>query len=270
LAASVANKVNARYQESSSEPDDVALVIPLDGYHLTREQLSLMPNSEEAHFRRGAAFTFDGEGYLALVKALREPLGSGKTVHAPSFDHAVKDPVENDIPIPPTARILIFEGLYVALSRPPWSEAASLMNEIWFMDVPLPVAEARVAKRNFAAGLSPTLEAALSRTKKNDMRNAEDVLENRVGGALIREVIGSVEDDAWKSEGLRRVEKDLEDDKDREGQSDQAMERPPMVRPGSHVCSCPMGALQANELLQVGDRGRMDSIAELVAAGAGM
>ncbi|KPI37023.1 putative uridine kinase [Cyphellophora attinorum] len=228
LAASVANKVNARYQQSSSKPDDVALVIPLDGYHLTRKQLSLMPNSEEAHFRRGAAFTFDGEGYLALVKALREPLGSGKTVHAPSFDHAVKDPVENDIPIPPSAESSSSRG---SMSR-------SLGR----------LAEARVAKRNFAAGLSPSLEAALSRTKKNDMRNAEDVLENRVGGGLIREVIGSVEDDAWKSEGLKRVEKDLEDDRHRGDQSDQVTDKPPMV----------------------GERGRMDSIAELVAAGAGM
>ena len=210
-------------------------MIPLDGYHLTRKQLSAFPNSEEAHFRRGAAFTFDGEGYLSLVRALRRPLdpssdtaAAAQIIHAPSFDHAIKDPVADDIAILPSARILIFEGLYVALSRPPWSEAAGLMDEIWFVDVPMPVAEARVAKRNFAAGLSPTLEAALSRTRKNDMRNAEDVLENRVGGGLIRETIGSAEDESWKSEGLKKVERDLEKENKRQTEQDED-DRPQMV-----------------------------------------
>lgn len=233
-----------------------------------------MPNSEEAHFRRGAAFTFDGENYLKLVEALREPLSTSsvtpsKTIHAPSFDHAIKDPVADDIPIPPSARILIFEGLYVALSRPPWSEAASLMDEIWFVDVPLPVAEARVAKRNFAAGLSPTLEAALDRTKKNDMRNADDVLENRVGSRLIRETVGSIEDDEWKSEGLKRVEKDMEEERQRQNKETEGAhgDRPPTVSQEPQFIP---RKWVSNSFMQVGERGRMDSIALLVADGAGM
>ena len=98
-------KVDADHPDPSQP--DIAVAVPLDGYHLTRKQLSEMPNSEEAIFRRGAAFTFDAGGYYALVEKLRKPLeATTSTIRAPSFDHAKKDPVEHDIGIPPSARIV--------------------------------------------------------------------------------------------------------------------------------------------------------------------
>ena len=73
----------------------------MDGYHFSRAQLSAMPDPSTAHARRGAAFTFDASSFLKLVQALREPLApESKTLFAPSFDHAVKDPVQDDVPIP--------------------------------------------------------------------------------------------------------------------------------------------------------------------------
>ena len=59
---------------------------------------------QEAHRRRGAPFTFWGEGFVSLLKTIRAN-GEAK---APSFDHRflfseptnrTKDPMENDIPI---------------------------------------------------------------------------------------------------------------------------------------------------------------------------
>jgi len=103
----------------------------MDGYHLTRAQLSAMPDPETAHARRGAAFTFDPSALLALIKLLREPLTPGiPTYFAPSFDHALKDPVENDIPIPPTSRILVLEGNYLSLGKGEWKEITGLMDEV--------------------------------------------------------------------------------------------------------------------------------------------
>ena len=183
--------------EDPSQPD-VAYVVPLDGYHLTRKQLSEMPDAEEAIFRRGAAFTFDSQSYYQLVKKLRQSIeATTPTIYAPSFDHAVKDPVENDIGIPKTARIVVFEGLYVAMDREGWRDAAELMDEVWVIETSLAVAEARVAKRNFAAGLTETLEESLARTRASDMRNAREVMAERLP---CQEIIKSVEDDSWKSE----------------------------------------------------------------------
>ena len=83
----------------------------MDGYHYTRAQLDAMPDPATAHARRGAEFTFDGEGFLALVKRLKEPVtAETTTIFAPSFDHAIKDPKENDIPVERTHRIVVLEG----------------------------------------------------------------------------------------------------------------------------------------------------------------
>lgn len=97
--------VTPSHPDPSQPP--IALTLPLDGFHLTREQLSALPNAAEAHFRRGAAFTFDAEGYLALVEQLRRPLeATTPTIRAPSFDHQRKDPVEGNIAVPNSARIV--------------------------------------------------------------------------------------------------------------------------------------------------------------------
>lgn len=182
-------------------------MIPLDGYHLTRKQLSEMPNAEEAIFRRGAAFTFDSQSYLKLVEKVRKPISpETPTIYAPSFDHAVKDPVANDISIPPTARIVIFEGLYTALDEPGWRDAHSLMDETWFVDASIPVATERVAKRNYAAGISSSYEESLDRTEKSDMRNGKEVLDKRLP---VQEIVPSVEDESWKSEEVENIERNL-------------------------------------------------------------
>ena len=163
-----------------------------------------MPNAEEAVFRRGAAFTFDGEKYLELVKKVREPLEPATcTIYAPSFDHAVKDPVEDDIPIAPTTQVVIFEGLYTMLDRESWREAAKLMDELWFIDVPMDLAIARLVKRHVAAGISPDPEHARIRVMESDMRNGREILEYRLP---VQEIIQSVEDDSWKPANAERAE----------------------------------------------------------------
>lgn len=191
-----------------SDPNvpDIAFVLPMDGFHLTRDQLSAMPDSEEAHYRRGAAFTFDAGGYLAIIQKLRKPIEpTTRTLFAPSFDHAIKDPVANDIAIPRTARVVIVEGLYVALASnesklsSAWSEACELMDEIWHISVTIPVATERVARRNFQAGLSPTFDAAVRRTEGNDMVNARFILDN-LNHEKVTETITSIEDEHWKSD----------------------------------------------------------------------
>ncbi|KAL8674277.1 MAG: hypothetical protein Q9168_001344 [Polycauliona sp. 1 TL-2023] len=168
----------------------------MDGYHLSRAQLSAMPDPARAHARRGAAFTFDDKAFLALVKKLREPLlPESTTIYAPSFDHATKDPVENDIPIPTTARIVILEGNYVTLSKGLWKDAASLMDELWFVDVGLDVARTRLVQRHVKAGIASSAEEADKRVTENDLVNGEEIIHDRLE---LQEVIRSVEDETWK------------------------------------------------------------------------
>jgi pantothenate kinase len=207
VASTVVKRLNQRYHKEwrSKHPNspgtapydpDIAFYVPLDGYHLTRAQLAAMPDPEEAAYRRGAPFTFDGQKYYELVQKLRERiLPETTTIYAPSFDHAAKDPIENDIPIPPTARVVVFEGLYVALDEEPWRDAAKVMDELWFVDIDMEAAIERLVKRHVASGISPNAEHARTRVKASDMRNGQQVLDHRLE---IQEMIKSIEDDAWK------------------------------------------------------------------------
>ncbi|KAL8737390.1 MAG: hypothetical protein Q9181_001727 [Wetmoreana brouardii] len=170
----------------------------MDGYHLSRAQLSAMPDSSTAHARRGAAFTFDDKAFLTLVKKLREPLcPESTTVYAPSFDHATKDPVENDIPIPTSARIVVLEGNYLSLNRGLWKEAAGFMNELWFIDVDFDTARRRLVARHVKSGVAPNKAEAVKRVTENDLVNGREIVKDRLE---VQEVITSVEDEMWKPE----------------------------------------------------------------------
>lgn len=168
----------------------------MDGYHLTRAQLSAMPDPIHAHDRRGAEFTFDGSSFLTLVQQIRQPLTpSSQTIHAPSFDHAVKDPKENDIPIAPTTRILVFEGNYLSLNKDPWNKAAALMDELWFVEVDFETAKRRLVPRHVRAGIAPNEELAEKRVIENDLVNGKEIVDGRME---VHEVIVSRDDENWK------------------------------------------------------------------------
>lgn len=174
----------------------IAGFVPMDGYHLSRAQLSAMPDAERAHARRGAEFTFDSEAFVGLVRQVRKPLEpTSTTLYAPSFDHAVKDPVRNDIPIEPTTRILVFEGNYLSLNREPWSVAAGLMDELWFVEVDFETARKRLIPRHLIAGIAANEEEADRRVRENDLVNGEQIVRERL---QVNELIVSREDVEWK------------------------------------------------------------------------
>ncbi|KAL8944049.1 MAG: hypothetical protein Q9211_000755 [Gyalolechia sp. 1 TL-2023] len=155
-----------------------------------------MPNPATAYARRGAAFTFDDKAFLELVKKLREPLcPESTTIYAPSFDHAIKDPVDNSIPIRTSARIIFLEGNYLSLNKGLWKEAAHLMDEVWFVDVDFETARRRLVGRHVKAGIAPTEEEANRRVTENDLVNGKEIAENQVE---FQELITSVEDDGWE------------------------------------------------------------------------
>jgi pantothenate kinase len=172
----------------------------MDGYHLTRAQLSAMPDPSTAHARRGAAFTFDAPAFLALVKELRAPIcPETSTIYAPSFDHAEKDPVADDIPIRKEARLIVMEGNYLSLGSgaTEWKEAAGLMDELWFVEVDESVARERLIERHVKSGIAANMEEAARRADENDLVNGREIVEGRVE---VHEVVVSREEKGWTAE----------------------------------------------------------------------
>ncbi|EJT99077.1 P-loop containing nucleoside triphosphate hydrolase protein, partial [Dacryopinax primogenitus] len=157
---------------------DIALCIPQDGFHHTRAMLDTFPDVKEAYDRRGAAFTFDDVGYYDLVSKLRQPILTGPhsepvIITAPSFDHAAKDPVMNSIIVPPTARIIILEGLYTFLGIDGWKNASALLDERWFVEADSKMATARILLRHVATGVAKDMDEAVWRAENNDMPNGD-------------------------------------------------------------------------------------------------
>jgi len=198
LSLLITKLLNNRYKALHPDQLPIAAFVPMDGFHLTRAQLSAMPDPENAHARRGAEFTFDGEGFLRLVQKLAEPVTPESTpIFAPSFDHAVKDPKENDICVEPSHRIVVFEGNYLLLNKHPWSTASSYMTHRWFISVPPAVARERLARRHLAAGIASTLKEAERRADENDIPNGNEVIRLILPKDQVDEMIVSLEDKSW-------------------------------------------------------------------------
>ncbi|KAJ2713305.1 hypothetical protein H4R19_002317 [Coemansia spiralis] len=158
---------------------EVCVVLPLDGFHLSRAQLAAMDDPGLALRRRGAHWTFDGPGFAALVQRVRDR--PADVVLAPSFDHAAGDPVPQVIAIRPHHRVVLIEGLYAHTSEEPWAHAAQLADERWWISPRSPAAaRRRLAQRHVAAGLAADTAAAELRIAGNDDLNAAFVAAHRL------------------------------------------------------------------------------------------
>ncbi|KAI1050678.1 hypothetical protein LB505_012888 [Fusarium chuoi] len=156
---------------------DVA-VLPMDGFHYTRATLSSFNNPDEAFRRRGAPFTFDAAALLDLVARLKKtPVTINNQpqiiIKAPGFDHARKDPMPDAIEISSRAKVVIIEGNYVLLDQDPWSRIPALVDNKWFVDIPVDIARERLASRHLRAGIETTIEAAIKRANENDIPNGD-------------------------------------------------------------------------------------------------
>lgn len=172
LVCQVCRRVNAR------RAAPVAVIVPMDGFHYYRRQLDEMPNPAEAHARRGAHWTFNAQAYVRCIRQAKET-GSAS---APSFDHGVGDPVEGDIQVAPSHRLLLSEGNYLLLDLPPWDQLPALFDEIWFVDCDLEDAMRRVYARQTGHGVAP--ETSRARIAGNDRPNAELIAATRRQASL--------------------------------------------------------------------------------------
>lgn len=69
LAKNVVEQINTKYNSSQNGTgaQRFAIVIGMDGWHLTRSQLAQMPDPQLAKDRRGASWTFDEKVSVRLM-----------------------------------------------------------------------------------------------------------------------------------------------------------------------------------------------------------
>jgi len=161
LTREVIRRVNERAEA------EVVVVVPMDGYHYTRAELDATLDPKLAHARRGAHWTFDVFAFVRMVHTLRET----RQVAVPSFDHALGDPIDGDIRVSVSHRIVLLEGNYLLLDYYPWDGLRDVFDEKWFVDCALDEAMQRVQARHIETGISP--EQAAVKVRDNDRINGE-------------------------------------------------------------------------------------------------
>jgi len=142
----------------------VALV-PMDGYHLAQSVLEDLGLAEV----KGAPHTFDGCGFVALLKRLKE--SPDEQIWAPRFDRSIEDSIAASIGIAPKVTLVLTEGNYLLLDQTPWTTVRSLLDQCWYVEVPDELRRARLEARHRLFGRSP--EEARARTYGSDERNAQ-------------------------------------------------------------------------------------------------
>ncbi|KAJ5189045.1 hypothetical protein N7491_005369 [Penicillium cf. griseofulvum] len=185
-------------QQLNQSSTSRAALLSMDGFHLSRAALDQLPDPKEAHIRRGAPWTFDVNRFVAFISRLRTwadeiPLAapysgnwsSTDVIHAPTFDHEAKDPVEDGITITPDASIIIIEGNYLLLDEPGWRELAKLVDYRVFVDSDPLEARSRLAERHLRAGIEKTLEDGYRRVDSNDFLNAISIREKLLATDMV-------------------------------------------------------------------------------------
>ncbi|KAG8220645.1 P-loop containing nucleoside triphosphate hydrolase protein [Butyriboletus roseoflavus] len=172
FATRLVQRVNALLAQS--EPQ--AILVGLDGWHLTRAQLDAMDDPKLAHDRRGIHWTFDAPAYVDFVARLRSTTTPAidhdpAVIYAPFFDHALKDPTPDAVVVKPAHRIVVVEGLYTMLDIHPWRHAAAQMDERWWVDIDPVRAKTRLVKRHVQTGVAKDMDEAVWRAENNDEDN---------------------------------------------------------------------------------------------------
>ncbi len=155
----------------------LAVLVPMDGFHLAGAELERLGRSD----RKGAPDTFDADGYVALLRRLREQ--REEVVYAPEFRRDLEEPIAGAIPVAPDVPLVVTEGNYLLLDTPPWSGVRALLDQAWYL---APDDEARLAwltERHIAFGRSP--EAADTWARGTDERNARLVAQTRIRADLV-------------------------------------------------------------------------------------
>ncbi len=142
----------------------VALV-PMDGYHLAQSVLEERGLADV----KGAPQTFDGYGFVALLRRLKE--APDEQIWAPRFDRGLEDSIAATIGVAPDVTLVVTEGNYLLLDEIPWATVRALLDQCWYVEVPEQLRRSRLETRHRLYGRSP--EEARERTYGTDERNAQ-------------------------------------------------------------------------------------------------
>ena len=142
-----------------------ARLVGMDGFHLAQAELVRLGRAD----RKGALDTFDGAGYVALLRRLRE--NTDDVVYAPDFRREIEEPVNGAVAVPRDVPLVITEGNYLLVDDGPWAAVRDLLDEAWYVVQDEERRLELLIARHIAFGKEP--EFARDWVMRSDQRNAE-------------------------------------------------------------------------------------------------
>jgi pantothenate kinase len=146
----------------------MAAVLPMDGFHF--DDLHLVPAGLRP--RKGAPETFDVGGLAHVLRRLRAR--DEAFVAVPVFDRALEIARAGARLIPASVPVVIVEGNYLLLARPPWAALRPLFDLAVLVDVPETILHDRLVARWRDLGLDPATVRA--KVEENDLPNGRLVI----------------------------------------------------------------------------------------------
>ena len=153
-----------------------APVVAMDGFHLPNSVLRARGLLDV----KGAPETFDAPAFLALVRAIRD---ASETVSCPAFDRTIDAPVADRVRVVPGDAVVVVEGNYLLLDRPPWVSLSEVFDALAYLDVPDEIRRSRLIARHVEFGRHPADAAEF--VHRSDEANAALVEASRLRADLI-------------------------------------------------------------------------------------
>ncbi|HST67616.1 MAG TPA: nucleoside/nucleotide kinase family protein [Mycobacteriales bacterium] len=151
--------------------------VPMDGFHLADAALDRLG----LRAAKGAPATFDGWGYLALLRRLAAE--TDHPVYAPDFERTLEQPLAGSIAVDPSVRLVVTEGNYLLLDTEPWPSVRRALTEVWYVEVAEDLRLERLVARHVAFGKEPA--AARAWVAAVDEPNARLIAAGRAAADLV-------------------------------------------------------------------------------------
>ncbi len=148
-----------------------ARVVPMDGFHLSNAALQRLGRLG----RKGAPDTFDAEGYVHLLRRLRQQRPE-ETVYAPEYLRNLEEGIAGSIAVHSDTPLIITEGNYLLHDDGAWGQVRGLLDEVWYLHIDDALRESRLLARHMQFGKSR--EAALAWIAATDTPNALAIAKN--------------------------------------------------------------------------------------------
>ena len=224
IAKKVRDEINKERNPNGDQSRHECVVIGMDGYHLSRQELKEKAEAgelfktdqedekgkpvrkqmtyDELMTRRGASFTYDPERFIRDLKTIKEK-GEGSF---PVYSREKHDPVPGGVSVTKDNKIIFVEGLYLLCAHDPdWQPLDDLWDDKWYIDVSMAETKQRLVHRHLKTWSDEKTQrwggddeaAATRKAEANDMKNAVCIEKNSKAHAhLVIQNEGVPEDDS--------------------------------------------------------------------------